>query len=60
MNIERPRSLKEWWLSGEPFVWLNAAAVSISIIAVVGLLLLLLVVTILHGISTIILVNTQI
>lgn len=41
MNIERPRSLKEWWLSGEPFVWLNALAVSISIIAVVGLLLLL-------------------
>lgn len=43
MNIMRPRSLKEWWLSGEPFVWLNAAAVSISIIAVVGLLVLLLV-----------------
>jgi phosphate transport system permease protein len=43
MNIERPRSLKDWWLSGEPFVWLNAAAVSISIIAVVGLLLVLLV-----------------
>jgi phosphate transport system permease protein len=39
----RPDTLKEWWQSGEPFIWLNAVAVSISLIAVVGLLLLLLV-----------------
>lgn len=33
----------QWWSSGEPFIWLNAAAVSVSVIAVIGLLLLLLV-----------------
>lgn len=31
----------EWFKSGEPMIWLNAAAVSLSVIAVVGLLLLL-------------------
>jgi len=35
------RSLKNWWTSGEPWIWLNAAAVGISITAVVGLLLLI-------------------
>ena len=30
--------LKNWFASGEPWVWMNAAAVAISIIAVVGLL----------------------
>jgi phosphate transport system permease protein len=34
-------SFRDWLKGGEPFVWLNAAAVTISIIAVVGLLLLL-------------------
>ncbi|MDB6061148.1 MAG: phosphate transporter, inner rane subunit PstA [Verrucomicrobiaceae bacterium] len=34
-------SLREWVKSGEPFIWFNAAAVTISTIAVVGLLLLL-------------------
>ena len=33
-------SIKEWFKSGSPWVWLNAAAVSTSIILVVGLLLL--------------------
>ncbi|MBK1646765.1 phosphate ABC transporter, permease protein PstA [Thiocapsa imhoffii] len=32
-----------WWKSGSPWVWLNAGAVSISIIMVFGLLLLILV-----------------
>jgi len=35
------RSLSSWWTSGEPWIWLNAAAVGISITAVVGLLLLI-------------------
>lgn len=30
-----------WFRSGEPYIWLNAAAVSISLIAVVGLIALL-------------------
>lgn len=34
-------SLGNWWGSGEPWIWLNAAAVGISITAVVGLLLLI-------------------
>ncbi len=34
-------SLKEWTDKGHPWIWLNAAAVSISLIAVVGLLLLI-------------------
>jgi len=33
--------IKEWFKSGSPWVWLNAAAVSTSIILVVGLLLLI-------------------
>jgi len=33
--------IKDWYRSGLPFVWLNAAAVSASIIMVVGLLLLI-------------------
>ena len=32
--------IKEWFKSGNPWVWLNAAAVSTSIILVIGLLLL--------------------
>ncbi len=32
--------IKEWFKSGSPWVWLNAAAVSTSIILVIGLLLL--------------------
>lgn len=33
--------LKKWYASGEPFVWLNAGAVSLCIIMVVGLLALI-------------------
>ena len=35
------KSLKHWFDSGEPYVWLNAGAVSLSIIMVVGLILLI-------------------
>ena len=35
------QSVKEWVRSGDPFIWLNASAVSISVVAVIGLLLLL-------------------
>ncbi len=34
MNI----SVKEWFKSGTPWVWMNAGAVAISIIMVIGLL----------------------
>jgi phosphate transport system permease protein len=34
-------TIKEWFKSGTPWVWLNAAAVSISIILVIGLFLLI-------------------
>ena len=40
--ILQPRGgIGSWLRSGEPMIWANAAAVSISIIAVLGLLLLL-------------------
>lgn len=41
LNKERQITVKEWVRSGDPFIWINAAAVSISVVAVVGLLLLL-------------------
>ena len=34
-------TLSEWLRSGDPFIWINASAVSISVVAVIGLLLLL-------------------
>jgi phosphate transport system permease protein len=34
-------STREWLKGGEPFIWLNAAAVTISALAVIGLLILL-------------------
>lgn len=34
-------TFRHWCRSGEPFIWLNAAAVTISVLAVVGLLSLL-------------------
>ena len=43
MTRDRDRNLKTWVKSGEPWVWMNAAAVSVSILLVVGLLLLILV-----------------
>ena len=33
--------IKNWFKSGEPMIWLNAAAVSVSLIIVVGLLVLI-------------------
>ena len=32
---------QRWFASGEPWIWMNAAAVGISVTAVVGILLLL-------------------
>lgn len=34
-------SLKQWFKSGEAYIWINAAAVSVSVVAVIGLLILL-------------------
>lgn len=41
VKSQQRHSFVEWCKRGEPMIWLNAAAVSISAIAVVGLLLLL-------------------
>jgi len=41
MLKERQTSMRSWLASGEPWVWANAAAVGISVVAVVGLLLLI-------------------
>jgi phosphate transport system permease protein len=41
LHIQGSSGLFSWVRSGEPMVWFNAASVSISIIAVLGLLLLL-------------------
>ena len=35
------KNLKDWWKSGTPWIWLNAGAVSASIVIVFGLLLLI-------------------
>ena len=35
--------MNKWWKSGSPWIWLNAGAVSISVIMVFGLLALILV-----------------
>ncbi len=35
------KTLKTWYRSGDPFIWLNAGAVSISIVMVAGLLMLI-------------------
>ncbi|MFT2110553.1 phosphate ABC transporter permease PstA [Marinomonas sp. 2405UD68-3] len=40
MKMEK-KSVSEWVKSGDPWVWLNAGAVSISVIMVIGLLLLI-------------------
>ncbi len=34
-------SVTDWFRSGDPLIWLNASAVSISVVAVVGLIVLL-------------------
>lgn len=35
------RNVKQWVQSGEPYIWLNAAAVSLSLVMVIGLILLI-------------------
>lgn len=39
--MTKSTSIKTWFNSGKPWVWLNAGAVSISLVMVVGLLLLI-------------------
>jgi phosphate transport system permease protein len=41
MHTQGTQGVGEWLKSGEPMIWLNSAAVSLSVIAVVGLLSLL-------------------
>jgi phosphate transport system permease protein len=41
LHMSGRASLGSWFGSGEPMIWMNAAAVSLSIIAVLGLLVLL-------------------
>ena len=41
MNLRQ--QTREWWQSGTPWIWLNAGAVSISVLMVIGLLLLIMV-----------------
>ncbi|MEQ8861406.1 MAG: phosphate ABC transporter permease PstA [Pseudomonadales bacterium] len=41
MLHQRNANLRTWFRSGEPWIWMNAAAVGISIAAVVGILLLI-------------------
>jgi phosphate transport system permease protein len=43
MALERDKGISpaDWFKRGEPLIWINAAAVSISVVAVVGLLILL-------------------
>ena len=41
LHNERAPAVGAWIRSGDPLIWLNGAAVSVSVIAVVGLLLLL-------------------
>ena len=40
-NKSAVNNVKEWWRSGEPWIWLNAGAVSISMLVVFGLLTLI-------------------
>ena len=41
VEVKKPTGVLGWVASGEPMIWANAAAVSLSLIGVVGLLLLL-------------------
>jgi phosphate transport system permease protein len=41
--MHEKKSIQQWLRDGEPFIWLNAGAVSISVVAVIALLLLLIV-----------------
>ena len=37
------QNISKWWKSGSPWIWLNAGAVAISMVTVIGLLTLILV-----------------
>jgi phosphate transport system permease protein len=41
LHMTRTQGTMAWLRSGEPMIWVNASAVSVSIIAVIGLLILL-------------------
>lgn len=40
-KAEKKSSVTDWFRQGEPLIWINAAAVAVSVMAVVGLLFLL-------------------
>jgi len=40
-SSNKKNSFSQWWLSGVPWIWLNAGAVSISIVVVSGLLFMI-------------------
>lgn len=39
--MSNENTFRNWWKSGSPWVWLNAAAVTLSMVAVIGLLVLI-------------------
>jgi len=41
IELKKRKSMQQWFASGTPWIWLNAGAVSISVVMVVGLLLLI-------------------
>lgn len=41
VDQSRSTSLSEWWRTGAPWIWLNASAVSVSMILVIGLVLMI-------------------
>ncbi len=43
MSALQDRQWREWWRGGDLFIWLNAAAVALCLLAVLGVILLLLV-----------------
>ena len=41
LGVKRQASLTSWFSSGDPWIWLNAGAVSLSLLMVVGLVALI-------------------
>ncbi len=41
LDKDKKLSVRDWVRNGDPFIWINAAAVSISVVAVIGILVLL-------------------
>ncbi|AFJ02954.1 Phosphate transport system permease protein PstA [Methylophaga frappieri] len=39
--MSNPNTFKQWFQSGQPWIWLNAGALSLSLVAVIGLVLLI-------------------